>query len=88
MNEKRWFVYILLNKRNEAYTGVTFDTTPQRRVEEHNGKRPGGAKYTRARGPWELVYVESGFQDRSEAQAREAALKKDRNFKTKLKAGR
>jgi putative endonuclease len=85
MRNKRWFVYVLLNKRNEAYTGVTYDETPERRLEEHNGLRPGGAKYTRSRGPWELIYTETGFQDRSEAQAREAQIKKDREFKARLK---
>ncbi|SCA55759.1 Excinuclease ABC subunit C [Candidatus Terasakiella magnetica] len=83
--EKRWFVYVLLNKRGEAYTGVTYDTSPTRRLEEHNGKRAGGAKYTRARGPWELIYAECGFTDRSAAQSREAAIKKDRDFKARLK---
>ncbi|WP_135077037.1 GIY-YIG nuclease family protein [Terasakiella sp. SH-1] len=83
--QKRWFVYVLLNQKNEAYTGVTYDTTPERRLEEHNGQRPGGAKYTRARRPWKLVYAESGFLNRSEAQSREAAIKKDRKFKAALK---
>lgn len=83
---KRWFVYVLLNKRGEAYTGVTYDETPDRRLQEHNGKKPGGAKYTRARRPWELIYVESCFADRSEAQSREAQIKKDRKFKAELKS--
>lgn len=86
MNEKRWFVYVLLNRRSEAYTGVTYDKTPERRLDEHNGLKPGGAKYTRARGPWKLIYVESGFAGRSEAQSREAKIKKDRDFKAELKA--
>lgn len=83
--EKRWFVYVLLNKRGEAYTGVTYDETPDRRLDEHNGLKPGGAKYTRARRPWEIIYVESGFNGRSEAQSRELEIKKDRKFKAMLK---
>lgn len=82
---KSWFVYVLMNGRGDCYCGVTFDETPARRLEEHNGQRPGGAKYTKARGPWELIYVENGFLNRSEAQAREAVIKKDRKFKNKLK---
>ncbi len=88
LKNKRWFVYVLLNKRGEAYTGVTFDVSPERRLEEHNGEKPGGAKYTRARRPWELIYVESGFAGRSEAQSREIQIKKDRKFKLLLKKER
>lgn len=82
---KRWFVYVLLNQRNEAYTGVTFDESVARRLDEHNGERPGGAKYTCARRPWILIYVESGFIGRSQAQQRENQIKADRKFKMKLK---
>ncbi|WP_028880503.1 GIY-YIG nuclease family protein [Terasakiella pusilla] len=82
---KRWFVYVLLNERGEAYTGVTYDETPDRRLEEHNGLKPGGAKYTRARRPWQLIYAETGFDGRSDAQVRELQIKKDRKFKAKLK---
>ena len=85
MSTKRWFVYVLINARGETYTGVTFDLCPERRLEEHNGLRPGGAKFTRARGPWQLIYVESDFENRSQAQSREAAIKKDRAFKQQLK---
>lgn len=82
---KRWFVYVLINPRNETYTGVTFDETPDRRLIEHNGKKTGGAKFTRARGPWKLLYAETGFESRSTAQAREWQIKKDAAFKKKLK---
>lgn len=52
------------------YTGITTDV--ERRLEEHrNGK---GAKYTRSRGPLELVYAED-CSDKSAALKRELEIK-------------
>jgi len=85
---KQWFVYVLINQNGDCYTGVTLDDTPDRRLAEHNGERPGGAKYTRARGPWEIIYIENGFDNRAQAQSREAQIKKDRKFKSLLKFAR
>lgn len=82
---KRWFVYVLLNQRKEAYTGITFDENIERRLKEHNGVLSGGAKYTRARRPWHLIYVETGFSGRGPAQSRERQIKKDKRFKERLK---
>jgi len=67
------FVYVLLCSDDTLYCGYTTDVV--RRVDEHNGKRPGGARYTRGRGPVTVVYQES-FSNRSDAQAREAQIKK------------
>ncbi|MBV0932813.1 GIY-YIG nuclease family protein [Marinobacterium sp. A346] len=57
------------------YTGVTTD--PRRRLAEHNGEggSPRGARYTRARRPVELAWVEGGH-DRRSALQREWALKR------------
>lgn len=54
------------------YTGVT--NNPQKRVEAHN-IGPTGAKYTKARRPVTLVYLEKSLT-RSEALKREAVLRK------------
>ena len=65
-----WKVYILRCADNTLYTGVTRNL--KRRIVEHqNGE---GARYTRGRGPFELVYTES-FATRSEAQRREYEIK-------------
>jgi putative endonuclease len=77
----RWFVYVLLNRAGLAYTGSTTDVA--RRLDEHNSGA--GAKFTRGRGPWRLAHLEE-FATRSAAQKREAAIKKDRAFKARLKA--
>lgn len=70
--EGTWYVYMLRCADDTLYTGVTTDLT--RRVQEHN-EAPEGAKYTRARRPVSLVHQET-FASRSEACAREAAIKK------------
>jgi putative endonuclease len=54
------------------YTGITTDIV--RRVAEHNGAGPLGARYTRARRPVQLVHVEVAA-DRAEAARREWAIK-------------
>ncbi len=52
------------------YTGWTTD--PERRLRQHNAGS--GARYTRARRPLRLVYLER-LPDRSTAMRREKALK-------------
>ena len=68
----QWFVYILKCTNGSLYTGVSTDV--QRRFQEHTkGKK--GAKYTRAHKPVKIVYLKTCIS-RSEAQEREAAIKK------------
>ncbi|RKW21347.1 GIY-YIG nuclease family protein [Candidatus Gracilibacteria bacterium] len=73
-----YFVYILKCSDNSLYTGITSDL--ERRIKEHDGLLPGGAKYTSSRRPVELLYFEK-CEDRSEATKRELQIKK----MTKLK---
>jgi predicted GIY-YIG superfamily endonuclease len=52
--DKRWYLYILRCGDGTLYTGITTDV--KARLAQHRcGK---GAKYTRGRGPLELVYSE------------------------------
>lgn len=53
------------------YTGWTNDIT--HRLKMHNEGK--GAKYTRGRGPVELVYLEE-FETKQEAMSREAKIKR------------
>ena len=52
------------SKSMKTYVGVTNDL--KRRLDQHNGKKKGGAKYTRGR-KWKLVCFLSGFPDRTTA---------------------
>ena len=66
----RYAVYVLSCGDGSYYTGFTTDV--DRRVTEHRDGN--GAKYTRGRGPFELVHVER-FSTRSAALKREAEIK-------------
>jgi len=72
MTDGPWFVYMLRCSDNSLYTGITKDI--ERRVLEHNSEA-GGAKYTRARRPVVLVYLEPG-PTRSAVCRREHQIKK------------
>ena len=69
--DKKWYVYILLCRGETFYCGITDDVS--RRLEAHRSGK--GAKYTRGRGPLELVYTEE-CPSHSDALKREAAIKK------------
>ncbi len=66
----QWVVYILRCADDSLYTGVT-NNLEQRLQKHHDGT---GAKYTRGRGPFELIFSEE-HSDRSSASKREAEIK-------------
>jgi putative endonuclease len=65
-----WSCYILRCVDDTLYTGITNDL--EKRLAAHNEGT--AAKYTRARGPVELVFMED-CADRSAASKREMAIK-------------
>lgn len=67
-----WKVYILNCADNTLYTGITTDI--ERRINEHNRSNK-GARYTRARRPVTLAYLEP-CDSRSNASRREYDIKK------------
>ncbi|MFK7839560.1 MAG: GIY-YIG nuclease family protein [Bdellovibrionales bacterium] len=66
-----WVVYILKCADETFYTGIT-NNLDARVVAHSEGT---GAKYTKGRGPFEVVYCEK-CNDRSHASKREMAIKK------------
>jgi len=66
------YVYILKCSDKTLYTGSTNNI--EKRIKEHNNGKS-GAKYTRARRPVKLVYVET-FSTLLNALKREAEIKK------------
>ena len=75
-----WKLYILRCSDGTLYTGITTDV--EKRLEAHRTGK--GAKYTRGRGPLELVYREE-CGDHSAALKRELEIKKlPREEKKKL----
>ncbi|MBQ9974167.1 MAG: GIY-YIG nuclease family protein [Oscillospiraceae bacterium] len=65
-----WYVYMLRCGDGTLYTGITDDV--EKRLAVHRSGK--GAKYTRGRGPLELVYTETQ-PDKSAALRRERAIK-------------
>lgn len=65
------YVYIIRCSDNTLYTGWTNDL--EKRIKAHSNGT--GAKYTRGRGPVELVYFEE-FDDKKDAMKREYEIKK------------
>jgi putative endonuclease len=48
-----WWLYLLRSAAGRHYVGISNDL--DRRIAQHNGELPGGAKSTRAGRPWQLV---------------------------------
>ena len=69
--ESSWCVYILKCSDNTYYTGITNNI--KRRIQQHKINK--GAKYTKGRGPFSLVYQDK-CKDRSEASRKEYLIKK------------
>lgn len=69
--DKTWYVYLLLCGDQTLYCGITDNI--ERRMEAHRSGK--GAKYTRGRGPLELVYAEA-CPSHSDALKRECAIKR------------
>jgi len=66
-----WYLYILRCKDGTLYTGIAVDV--EARLGMHRSGK--GAKYTRGRGPLELVYTEE-CGTHSDALKREIAIKR------------
>ena len=66
-----WCVYVVECADGTLYTGITNNL--EQRLAAHNEGR--GARYTRGRGPVQLIYREAAC-DRASASSREAAIKK------------
>ncbi|SDK59829.1 GIY-YIG nuclease family protein [Sediminibacillus albus] len=69
--KNNYYVYILKCKDGSLYTGYTNDL--EKRISRHESGK--GAKYTRGRGPFQLVYYRS-FATKQEALQQEYRIKK------------
>ena len=68
-----YFVYLIRCRGDTLYAGITTDLA--RRMRQHRGELPGGAKFTRAHPPLALEAVWCA-EDRSAASKLEAQLKR------------
>jgi putative endonuclease len=76
-----YFVYVIRNAAGVLYTGIAKDVDV--RCDQHNAGA--GARFTRGRGPWNVVHVE-GPLAHGDALRREIQIKSDRRFKSAIKA--
>ena len=72
-----WTLYVLVSEStSETYVGITTDL--ERRLGQHNGELPGGARTTTRGRPWRLGRQFGPFESRGEAQRLERQVKKRR----------
>lgn len=76
-----WYVYLARCADKSLYCGVTNDLT--RRLAQHNGDIPGGAKYTHARRPVSYAYT-FACVSRSEALKLEIQIKNQQSPAAKI----
>ena len=70
-----WLVYVLLSANGRrTYVGITNDLA--RRLQQHNGELPGGAKSTRGGRPWSVGVTYGPYTTKSEALKVELKVKK------------
>ena len=68
-----YYVYILRCRGGSLYTGITTD--PARRLRQHRGELPGGAKFTASKKPLDYAAIWE-TPDRSTASRLEARIKR------------
>lgn len=69
-----WFVYVLASEAIDAtYVGISIDV--DRRLRQHNGEQPGGARSTRRGRPWRVAAVCGPMESRGHALQLEHRIK-------------
>ena len=71
-SDKPWFIYLIKNKLNQLYAGVTLDIS--RRFYEHASNSPKCAKALKGKAPLELMFC-AQVENQSEALKLERWLK-------------
>ena len=77
--KKKYFVYLILNKKNISYVGYTKNLID--RINKHNNSK--GAKFTKGK-KWILIYSKK-YNEKSQAMKEEYKLKKNYILRKKIK---
>ena len=72
-SQRTWYVYILECCDQTYYTGIALNVA--KRMDQHNGQDPGGAKYTQTRRPVKLLYKKR-LPDQKTAMTEELRIKR------------
>ena len=76
-DQVEWWVYVLQSdSAARTYVGITVDR--DRRLAQHNGDLPGGARSTRAGRPWSVATSYGPFDERGDALRAEYRVKRER----------
>ena len=78
-SDKPWFIYLIKNKLNQLYCGITVDV--ERRFFEHASNSPKCAKALKGKGPLVLMFC-------AEVGGQSDALKLERWLKKQTRAGK
>lgn len=79
-----WWIYLLVGEgARRSYIGIAVDVN--RRLRQHNGEVPGGARSTRSGRPWSICRTLGPVPDRSIASRLEHWLKRARGSARKLR---
>ena len=76
-----FYTYVLKTTKGKKITYVGYTSDLKKRIKLHNSGK--GAKFTRGR-KWKLIYKEK-FNSKKMAISRENYIKKNRNFRNKIK---
>ena len=76
-------VYLLksLNPKHRGRYYIGYTNNPRNRLKQHNGEKPGGAKKTRTKRPWDIVVFVQGFVDEVTALQFEWAMQNPQKSK-------
>lgn len=69
------YCYLLNSKRLKTHTYIGYTYDPIKRLRQHNGEKPGGAKYTRRYRPWKHKLIVCGLRNQTEGLQFEWAWK-------------
>ena len=72
-SDKPWFIYLVKNKLNQLYAGISVD--PERRFFEHASNGPKCARALKGKGPLQLMFC-AQINNHSDALKAEIWLKK------------
>jgi len=78
----KYVVYIIITSvKNKTISYVGYTNNIEKRLKLHNSSK--GAKFTKGK-KWKLIYLEK-YKTKIEAMKREYKLKKNSNFRKKIK---
>ena len=89
-----WWLYVIQSTKSRIAAGdrevpgfcyVGISTNPARRLRQHNGSEPGGARFTQGHRPWVPRALYGPYMSKSEALKAEITLKRTRSGEARFR---